>query len=350
MNLSEHVFLYCERGTSTLLLAEPWNAASNAGFIVVGLIAIDLLLRRPVEQRSADQFLLASLILLIGLGSLPFHVFASRGAELADVIPISIFMLVYLGFALNRFLGTPPGWTVLLVIGFVAIAGAAGQLKCWDGAIGIPGSDVTGAGPCLNGSVAYLPALFALIVIGVLMRERDHRGAPFVLWAAAIFAISITLRSVDLSVCSDVVYEGHKIGTHFVWHLLNAGVLFLLFLASFRAGEAAAPAVVTATIVEAEPEKAPSAVQQLALKQEAERLRKEEEEAKKDAPKDKEPDKKEEAQKVTLAAFGSGHAAAPTEDEKEGEENEDEEKEEEKEKEKEKDKEDESSPKSEPST
>jgi hypothetical protein len=183
MSLSEHVFLYCERGTSALLLAEPWNAASNAGFILVGLIAIDLLLRKPVEQRSADQFLLAVLILLIGLGSLSFHAFANRGTELADVIPIFIFMLVYLGFALNRFLGTPPGWTVLLVIGFAVIAGLAGQLKCWDAAIGIPGADVTGAGPCLNGSVGYLPALFALIIIGVLMRERDHRAAPFVLWA-----------------------------------------------------------------------------------------------------------------------------------------------------------------------
>ncbi len=254
MNLSEHVFLYCERGTSTLLLAEPWNAASNAGFILVGLIAIDLLLRRPVEQRSADQFLLAALILLIGLGSLSFHVFANRGTELADVIPINIFMLVYLGVALNRFLGTPPGWTVLLVIGFAAIAGLAGQLKCWDGAIGIPGPEVTGAGPCLNGSVGYLPALFALIVVGMLMRERDQRAAPLVLWAAAIFAVSITLRSVDLSICSDVAYEGHKIGTHFIWHLLNAGVLFLLFLATFRVGETAAPASLTKRLEQVEPE------------------------------------------------------------------------------------------------
>jgi hypothetical protein len=260
MSLSEHIFLYCERGTSALLLAEPWNAASNAGFIVVGLIAIDLLLRRPVEQRSADQFLLAVLILLIGLGSLSFHTFATRGAELADVIPISIFMLVYLGFALNRFLGTPPGWTVLLVTGFVVIAGLAGQLKCWDGAIGIPGSDVTGAVPCLNGSVGYLPALFALIVTGVLMRERDHRAAPLVLWAAAIFAISITLRSVDASVCNDVAYEGHKIGTHFIWHLLNAGVLFLLFLATFRAGEAAAPASLAERLEQAEPGKPASVI------------------------------------------------------------------------------------------
>jgi hypothetical protein len=312
MSLSEHVFLYCERGTSALLLAEPWNAASNAGFIVVGLIAIDLLLRRPVEQRSADQFLLAVLILLVGLGSLSFHAFANRGTELADVIPISIFMLVYLGFALNRFLGTPPGWTVLLVVGFAVIAGLTGQLKCWDGAIGIPGSDVTGAGPCLNGSVAYLPALFALIVVGVLMRERDQRAAPLVLWAAAIFAISITLRSADLSVCNDVAYEDHKIGTHFIWHLLNAGVLFLLYLATFRAGEAAAPASLAERLEQAEPETPASAISD-------------------DAPAEAEPE------------------AMPAEDEP-AQEDEEGEGDEEKEGEGEKDKEDESSSKTEPSS
>ena len=318
MNLSEHVFLYCERGTSTLLLAEPWNAASNAGFILVGLIAIDLLLRKPVEQRSADQFLLAVLILLIGLGSLSFHVFANRATEFADVIPINIFMLVYLGVALNRFLGTPPGWTVLLVIGFAVIAGLAGQLKCWDGAIGIPGSDVTGAGLCLNGSVGYLPALFALIIIGMLMRERDQRAAPLVLWAAAIFAVSITLRSVDLSICSDVAYEGHKIGTHFIWHLLNAGVLFLLFLATFRVGETAAPVSLTKRLEQVEPETPVSAIQA-------------------DPPAEAEPEAMPAEDEPTQ------------EEEDEGDEGDDE-KEEEGEKENAKDKEDESSSKNEPSS
>jgi hypothetical protein len=317
MTLSEHVFLYCERGTSVLLLAEPWNAASNAGFILAGLIGIDLLLRKPVEQRSADQFLLAVLILLIGLGSLSFHAFANRVAELADVIPISIFMLVYLGFALNRFLGTPPGWTVLLVVGFAVIAGLAGQLKCWDGAIGIPGPDVTGAVPCLNGSVGYLPALFALIVIGVLMRERNHRAAPFVLWAAAIFALSITLRSADLSVCNDVAYEDHKIGTHFIWHLLNAGVLFLLFLATFRAGEAVAPASLRERLKQAELEKPASVIPD-------------------DAPVEAEPE-------------GTPAEDKPTQEEEDEDGKGDDEKEEEGEKENAKDKEDESSSKNEPS-
>src|SRR5687768_4528015 len=111
MNLSERVFLYCERGTSAELLAEPLNAASNGAFLLAALVALWLLLRRPKEDRSADHALLIALVFLVGLGSLAFHLYADKATLLADVIPINLFMLVYLGFALNRFLGIPPGWT-----------------------------------------------------------------------------------------------------------------------------------------------------------------------------------------------------------------------------------------------
>jgi hypothetical protein len=67
-----------------------------------------------------------------------------RASLLADVVPIDLFMLVYLGFALNRFLGVPSGWTVLTLIGFAAIVFFTIQLKCWGGGIGFPGVEVTG--------------------------------------------------------------------------------------------------------------------------------------------------------------------------------------------------------------
>jgi hypothetical protein len=251
MNFGEHVFLYCERGTNAALWAEPINAISNAGFILAALIAWQLLLWRPREERSADHFLLIGLTFLIGFGSLAFHLYADKGTELADVIPIGLFMLVYLGFALNRFLTVPPGWTVLLVLGFAALFGVAGQVQCWEGGIGFAAADTVGAKPCLNGSIAYLPALAALIVVGMLLAERHHRAAPYVVWAAVIFAVSVTLRSLDMALCDQVVIDGRKVGTHFIWHILNAVTLFLLLLASFRAGPVAvAPA-------EAEPEQKP---------------------------------------------------------------------------------------------
>jgi len=43
------------------------------------------------------------------------------------------------------------------------------------------------------------------------------------LMAAAIFAVSLTFRTVDAPICAAV-----PIGTHFMWHLLNGCVLFIV--------------------------------------------------------------------------------------------------------------------------
>jgi hypothetical protein len=240
MTFGELVFLYCERGTSTTLLAEPFNAVSNVAFLLAALVGLQLVLWRPPEQRSADQFLLPVLVLFIGVGSLAFHLFANQGTQLADVVPIAVFMLVYVGFALNRFLGVPPGFTVLLVIGFGAIVAMTGQVQCAEGGALVIGEAAQGAKPCLNGSIFYLPALFALIVVGLMLKERGHKAAPWLLWAAAIFAVSITLRSLDLALCDKALIEGRQVGTHFAWHVLNALALFLLLKASLTAGPVAA--------------------------------------------------------------------------------------------------------------
>ena len=238
MTFGEHVFLYCERGSNPELLAEPINALSNAAFLLAGLVGLQLALWRPREDRSADHILLPVLVLFIGLGSLAFHLYADQGTELADVVPIAVFMLVYLAFALNRLLLVPVGATTLLVIGFTAIMGLASQVQCSDAAIGFLG-DAPGAKPCLNGSVFYLPALAAMVVIGLLLRERGHKAAPWVLWAAAVFTVSVTLRSLDMALCNEVVIDGRKVGTHFAWHVLNALALFLLLKASLTVGPAA---------------------------------------------------------------------------------------------------------------
>jgi hypothetical protein len=105
--------------------------------------------------------------------------------------------------------------------------------------VGFAGPEMEGAKPCLNGSLFYLPALAAMIVIGLILSERKHKAAPWILWAAVIFAVSVTLRSLDLSLCDKVLIEGRKVGTHFAWHLLNALALFLLLRASLEAGPAA---------------------------------------------------------------------------------------------------------------
>jgi hypothetical protein len=234
MTLGERVYIYCERGTSEALWAEPINVISNAGFFLAALIFWQLLLWRPPEKRSADHYLFVALVFAICFGSIAFHVYADQASALADVIPIGVFMLVYLGFALNRFLNVPPGWTVFLVVLFAGLTAAATQIHCWDGGVGFASAAPDGAKVCMNGSVGYLPALGALIVVSMLLMERRHKAAPYVLAATLIFMVSILLRSLDMAYCGSIVVEGRDTGTHFIWHLLNALVLFLLMRASLE--------------------------------------------------------------------------------------------------------------------
>ncbi|MGZ5916501.1 MAG: hypothetical protein ACXWJ4_04140 [Methyloceanibacter sp.] len=58
MTLSEHVFLYCERGTNGAFLAEPFNAGSNAAFLLAALAGLLLLLRAQQASGAPTSFCL----------------------------------------------------------------------------------------------------------------------------------------------------------------------------------------------------------------------------------------------------------------------------------------------------
>ena len=111
-----------------------------------------------------------------------------------------------------------------------------GQVQCWDGGIGMPGAG--------DPRREALPQRQHLLSAGAgradrrrpAAEERRHRAAPYLLWAAAILAVSVTLRSLDIALCDRVVIDGRKVGTHFAWHLLNGLALFLLLRASLEGG------------------------------------------------------------------------------------------------------------------
>ena len=62
---------------------------------------------------------------------LPWAVIFRRLPEITGSRMFGFFeMLVYLGFALNRFLHVSPGWTVLTLVGFAAIASSRERPCC----------------------------------------------------------------------------------------------------------------------------------------------------------------------------------------------------------------------------
>ena len=220
--MGRKLFEYCERGFDPGFWAEPLNAITNAAFIIAAAMATMMWLRIPAaERRWVDAWLLLVLY-AIGIGSFLFHTFATVWAALADTIPIGIFMVSYLAYVLKRFFGF--GWliTLLGLAVFVVALWQSSVVRC-DG------------GPCLNGSVAYAPAFIALIVLGSVLSLRGHVAGTSLVAAGLIFAVSLTFRTIDGDLCATTALpNGHPIGYHFLWHILNALLLYLLCRAAIK--------------------------------------------------------------------------------------------------------------------
>jgi hypothetical protein len=206
MDLSAPVDLYCER-LGPGLAAEPLNALSNLAFL---LASAWLLLRACRTGSPPYGRALAVMIFLIGLGSLSFHLFATAGTEILDVLFIAVYVHFYIACWFRHFPGWPWPRAALPLLLFLA-------LNTWLGAAVPPGA--------LNGSAAYLPPFAALLLMGLALLARRHPGGLLLAAAAGVFLVSLTLRTMDMAWCSSL-----PIGTHWLWHCLNAVTLTLVTL------------------------------------------------------------------------------------------------------------------------
>ena len=212
MDLTAPINAYCER-TDQSYWAEPVNAISNLAFIAAALALLWLWRRGRANDRSA--LLLIGIVFLVGIGSFLFHTHANRWSLLADVIPITLFIYVYFFIAMRRMMGLGGvGASVVLAAFFLFSFGVTALLP--------PGF--------LAGSGSYLPALLALVVVAGLLHGFGHPSSRALYLAAGVFAVSLTFRTLDQAVC-DVV----PIGTHFLWHILNGVLLFVLVRAMMQA-------------------------------------------------------------------------------------------------------------------
>lgn len=235
MMLAAEIFRYCERGQGAGFWAEPVNAVSNVAFIIAAVLAAAALVRTRATRDALAEWFLVAVLFAIGVGSFLFHTFATRWAAVADVAPIGVFMFAYLGYALRRFLALP--WLAVAAgLGVFAYAmQLADGIECRVTLVSVVEA---ARGPCLNGTAAYTPAFGAMALIGLVLAMRRHAAARYLLGAAGVFLVSMIFRTIDFEVCALTRIAGRAIGTHFMWHILNATTLFLLALAAIRHGRA----------------------------------------------------------------------------------------------------------------
>ncbi len=110
---------YCER-VDAAFWSQPINAMTNAAFLIAALWAW----RRP--DLPVMGRVLAVILALIGIGSFLFHTFAQTWAGLADVLPILMFILVYIYVATRDYFDASRGVSWLAVVGFFPFATGIG--------------------------------------------------------------------------------------------------------------------------------------------------------------------------------------------------------------------------------
>lgn len=199
MDWSASVDGYCER-LGPGYWAEPVNALTNLAFIVAAI----LMWRRCAGLPEGR--VLAGILFAIGVGSWLFHTHATPWAGLLDVVPILVFGLAYLWRANRDFLGLGKGYAALGAAAFLPLAAAI--------------APVFRSVPVYGPSAGYMafPVVFAAYAFGLRRRLPDvSRG----LWIAfGILMVSLTFRGLDDPLCA-----AFPLGTHFLWHLLNALLL-----------------------------------------------------------------------------------------------------------------------------
>ncbi len=192
---------YCERLDSSYW-AEPVNAITNLAF----LIAAFIMWRRVRGQKMPLARVLVMILAAIGVGSFLFHTHAQVWAAIADTTPILLFILVYI-FAVNRDVWGLGKWAAL---GLTALFFPYAFLT-------IPIFQLI---PGLGSSAGYAPVPLLILIYAYLLRFRDPDTARGLALGAAILVVSIIFRALDETVCG--VWP---IGTHFMWHILNAVML-----------------------------------------------------------------------------------------------------------------------------
>jgi hypothetical protein len=199
------LWIYRERWGNPDFWAEPLNALTNASFLISALFASQFASRRRAGTRTTISLL--ALAGVIGVGSFFFHTVPNHFTMWLDIAPIALFQVVFLWLAATRMLGLTRMVSVSLVM---AVVGSSFAL--------FPFHEP------LNGSLFYLPSLLAVLVIGYVWSQKVRCEPYLLLGAASCFACAVAARSVDM------IVPWH-FGSHFLWHLMNGVVVYLVLRA-----------------------------------------------------------------------------------------------------------------------
>lgn len=196
MDWLQQVDAYCER-LGPEYWAEPMNALTNLAFVLAAAVMW------PHAKGLARA--MCVVLAVIGVGSWLFHTHANRLTGVMDTTPILAFILLYV-FASSRDLLGMKGWQAGLAV-------AAFFPFSW---VLVPLFRDLGMGS----SAGYAPVPVLILIYALVLARKSPATARGLAIGAGILCLSLAARMADQPICG-----AFPLGTHFLWHLLNATML-----------------------------------------------------------------------------------------------------------------------------
>lgn len=212
MTLFQSIDGYCERLTG-LFGAEPFNMATGLVFLGVGALAYR---RAPA---GADR---AAALSLMGVGlAAPLHHGFGLGLTLwLDVVANLVFLASLGVLLITRLAGARMLPAIAAALVLVALVFCLGQSRTVQSVLPAGLSRATDA---------FLLLLVLMTGIAIGLRHRHPGTARTMAGAAVVLAAGLPFRFLDSALC-----PVWTLGTHGIWHLLNALATAMLLAALAR--------------------------------------------------------------------------------------------------------------------
>lgn len=197
--------VYCEGGNSLEFFAEPLNAISNIAFIFAGLGIYRLLTKNRIQQVEFKAVLI--LILFLGFGSFLWHATRNSYTLILDVVPAALSFAVITYIFLRNLIGNK-----LLALSIALLLLPTRFFISSFAPTDIISSLIRNL---INATTFFLIILLSFRKYGKIAFEG--------LVVLTVYLAAIIMRIVDLQVC-----QTFPLGTHFLWHILDALAVYLV--------------------------------------------------------------------------------------------------------------------------
>ena len=192
--------IYCE--SSSGFFQEPLNAITNLAFLIAAFFIYKKIRKNKIKK--PEYYFALFFVISLGLSSFFWHSYGNNLSFGLDFFLAGLFVLTA-GFILvnnvikNRFL------TGSIILSFAFVGWILSSFL-----------------PSFNAINYYLAGAILLIILLIWMRIKLGKSINKFLIVILILGFSLVLRSIDLAVCNFF-----PVGTHFLWHLLNALAIYL---------------------------------------------------------------------------------------------------------------------------